>query len=106
MVNKQNLPTPDELLAEVLGNKLEASYDAIITQDPKTIELKNRARILSRHDISALILGETGTGKELVAKLLHGNRTGNFVAVNCGGIPDTLIEESFLAQSKEPLLVQ
>lgn len=97
---KLNLPTPDELFAQVLGDKIEVAYNAILTQDPGTIRLKDRAKILAKHEIPVLIIGETGTGKELFAQLLHGNRIGNFVAVNCGGIPDTLIEGEFFGSVK------
>ena len=44
---------------------------------------------------SILIVGETGTGKELVARYLHAHcnsRSGNFVALNCGGLPESLFE--------------
>ena len=44
--------------------------------------------------VPVVLLGETGTGKELVARAVHtmSGRTGAFVAVNCGGIPDALVE--------------
>ena len=56
-----------------------------------------RRLILNLADTSAsvLILGETGTGKELVARCFHeqsGNRPGHFVALNCGGLPEALFE--------------
>jgi len=56
-----------------------------------------RRKILRLADTSAdvMILGETGTGKELVARCLHDHssrRDRNFVAINCGGLPETLFE--------------
>jgi DNA-binding NtrC family response regulator len=56
-----------------------------------------RRKILKLADTSAdvMILGETGTGKELVARCLHDHshrRDRNFVAINCGGLPETLFE--------------
>ncbi|MES2937935.1 MAG: sigma-54 dependent transcriptional regulator [Pseudomonadota bacterium] len=56
-----------------------------------------RRTVLNLADTSAdvLIIGETGTGKELVARCLHDHSRrskGNFVAINCGGIPETLFE--------------
>lgn len=50
---------------------------------------------LADTNASLLIFGETGTGKELVARCLHdasARRDGNFVAINCGGLPETLVE--------------
>jgi len=89
----------DEILPEC-KSKLDKAYDSIITADPQTIDTKNLAKKLAPADLSVLILGETGTGKELFAKLLHGNRKGEFVSVNCGGIPETLIEGEFFGSVK------
>ncbi len=50
---------------------------------------------ISKSDSNVLILGESGTGKELIARAIHNlsnRRNGPFVAVNCGAIPDTLLE--------------
>lgn len=58
---------------------------------------------LARVDTSVLIRGESGTGKELVAQALHYNssrKQGPFVAVNCGAIPETLIESELFGYEK------
>ena len=58
---------------------------------------------LSKVDTSVLIRGESGTGKELVARALHFNshrKKGNFVAVNCGAIPENLIESELFGHEK------
>ncbi len=58
---------------------------------------------LARVDTSVLIRGESGTGKELVAQALHynsGRKQGPFVAVNCGAIPENLIESELFGYEK------
>src|SRR5256885_5337788 len=58
-------------------------------------QLRQMLTGLAQSAADVLIQGETGTGKELVARCLHeasARRDGNFVAVNCGGLPDTLFD--------------
>jgi len=73
--------------------------------------LSPQARLVRRHIMQAadnddpvLILGATGTGKELVARAVHryhvGRRNGRFVAVNCGAMPDELLESELFGHVK------
>src|SRR5688500_15746127 len=58
---------------------------------------------LGSQDVSILIQGESGTGKELVARALHergGRRTRRFVALNCGAIPESLIDSELFGHTK------
>lgn len=66
-------------------------------------EVFNLIYKLSKVDTTVLIRGENGTGKELVARAIHHNsyqKTGQFVAVNCGAIPENLIESEFFGHEK------
>ena len=58
-------------------------------------KVRKQVLLLAGTSADVMILGETGTGKELVARCLHDHsnrRDRNFVAINCGGLPDTLLE--------------
>ncbi len=74
--------------------------DKYITLDPETIAMKNGIQLLQGIDDPVLISGPTGTGKELLARALHGSRPGKFVAVNCTGLPDELIESELFGHTK------
>jgi PAS domain S-box-containing protein len=66
-------------------------------------EIYDLIETLGRVNLSVLIQGESGTGKELVARAIHqyGQRSGGpFIAVNCGAIPDTLIESELFGHVK------
>lgn len=65
------------------------------TGDPQVSSVIHKLRIIQGRDIPIMILGETGTGKDLLAQAIHNDSTRsdkNFVSVNCASIPETLIE--------------
>jgi len=67
----------------------------LIGQTPAIEHLRRTIRDIADTDVDVLIAGETGSGKEVVAQLLHDwgkRRKGNFVALNCGALPETVIE--------------
>jgi len=70
----------------------EAVLERYVGVSAATLDLKNKTRKLAMEDDAVLIQGPTGTGKELIARALHGSRTGKFVAVNCTALPSELIE--------------
>ena len=66
-------------------------------------KLRNTIRQIAGSDISVLILGENGTGKELLARAVHQQserKEGPFVAIDCGAIPDTLLESELFGHEK------
>jgi transcriptional regulator with GAF, ATPase, and Fis domain len=70
-------------------------FGDLIGASPAMLDVFARVRKVAPTDVSVLIAGETGTGKELIAREIHrrSNRAkGPFVAINCGAIPETLME--------------
>ncbi len=75
----------------------------LITRDPAFASLLDDMVPLARHDLSILVSGETGTGKELSARLLHDQSPrsrGPYFAVNCGAIPRELIESELFGHER------
>ncbi|KAA1180410.1 sigma-54-dependent Fis family transcriptional regulator [Rhizobium tropici] len=67
----------------------------LIGQTPAIERLRHTLRQIADTDVDVLVTGETGSGKEVVASLLHHwsrRAKGNFVALNCGALPETVIE--------------
>jgi sigma-54-specific transcriptional regulator len=76
------------------GTVLSIRAKAVIFSDPKSQELLEHIERVAPTEAAVLINGETGTGKELVARYIHeqSKRTGPFVAVNCGALSQSLAE--------------
>lgn len=71
---------------------IEAS---LLGRSPQIQEVRRLVSTLASTNVDVTIYGETGTGKDVVARCLHnhsGRRGGNYVAVNCGGLPESLVE--------------
>lgn len=69
-------------------------FPEIVGSSPGIVDLKARMTRVARLDLPVLVTGETGTGKELVARGLHrlGRPAGPFVPIDCGAIPEGLLE--------------
>jgi DNA-binding NtrC family response regulator len=94
-LSRQPLATEDRGAGDA-GLIAEFSSLGLIGQSPAFVSvLRRMSKIISALDVPVLIEGETGTGKELVARALHyrGRRSGGpFIPANCGAIPDSLVE--------------
>lgn len=66
----------------------------LIGQTPTMVEVRRRVAALAPTQVDVLLRGETGTGKEVVARAIHdaSGRTGPFVAINCGALPESIFE--------------
>ncbi len=86
-----------------LKKELAGRQGTIVGESPKLRAVLETARKVAVRDIPVLITGESGTGKELVARFLHEQsprRERKFFAVNCGAIPETLLESELFGHRK------
>lgn len=75
----------------------------ILTKSPRMENLLSQAKQIASSDVSVLIQGESGTGKELLAHALHqasARQHQPFVAINCGAIPENLLESELFGHTK------
>ena len=78
-------------------------FEGVVGTSQALREVLELARKLAQTNTSALITGETGTGKELVARAIHYNgitEHGRFVAINCAALPETLVESELFGHKR------
>jgi two-component system C4-dicarboxylate transport response regulator DctD len=88
------------------NRRLKAAHDSelqlpFIGQTPVMERLRGMVRQIAATEVDVLLTGETGTGKEVVASLLHGwsrRSRSNFVALNCGALPEQIIESELFGR--------
>ncbi|WNV04760.1 sigma-54 dependent transcriptional regulator [Candidatus Methylospira mobilis] len=89
-------PNPHEMALSIRAT-------ALVFEDSRSNELLERIRLVAPSEANVLIIGETGTGKELTARHVHElsrRRKGPFIAVNCGALTDSLVESELFGHEK------
>lgn len=103
-------PIDKEQLLSTINSALESAHSpdeswrsAIVTQSPLMNERLNQAERVAKSNVSVLITGPSGTGKELMAKAIHNasdRAKEAFVAINCGALPEQLLESELFGHAK------
>jgi DNA-binding NtrC family response regulator len=89
--------------AEEIGPKEAVTFDSLVTRNPAMLRTVNLARLVSATEARLLITGETGTGKDLLARAVHEHGVRHsrpFVAVNCASVVSELAESEFFGHEK------
>ncbi len=97
----KSLQTENRLLKQDL--KARFGYSNLIGASPRMIELYGLIRSIARTKTNVFVTGESGTGKELVARAIHfesDRKDAPFVAINCGAIPENLLESELFGHMK------
>jgi transcriptional regulator with GAF, ATPase, and Fis domain len=111
----QRIAFVSRMLASALGNRSlvkhllqndssqSAPHPALQTKSPACAEMVQRVRLYASADYTVLLRGETGSGKEVIARALHDlsrRSKGPFVPVNCAAIPEQLMESMLFGHEK------
>ncbi len=88
-----------------LKNQLEATYnlDKICVKSKVMYDILDKVMRIAKTDTSVLIYGQSGTGKELIARFIHENslrKTYPFIPVNCAALPETLLESELFGHER------
>jgi two-component system response regulator FlrC len=91
------------LAREVRRHGLAGCDDGFVAEDVRTRELKELARRVAASEVTVMINGPSGTGKEVLARFIHASSPragGPFVAINCAAIPESLLEATLFGYEK------
>lgn len=101
VLEQQRLLQRNEDLERRISQKEQETF--FVGESPRMKEFIETIKLVARTDITVLITGETGTGKELAARMIHSlsSRSGKpFVAVNCAAIPESILESELFGYRK------
>jgi two-component system, NtrC family, response regulator len=87
----------------LVSEQAQRGLEGLISNDPAMLQVCRLVERVAPTNATVLILGETGTGKELVARAIHNlsdRRAGPFVAINCAAIPEQLLESELFGHEK------
>ncbi len=100
-LERRELRQENLALKEELGKRF--SFEGLIGKSKAMQDVFTMVRKVAASPVKVLVTGESGTGKELVARAIHYNsdrRDGSFVPINCGAIPENLIESELFGHEK------
>jgi two-component system response regulator AtoC len=101
VIEKQKLKEEVKTLKRQLDSYVEA--DDILSTNPKVLRIKEIAKQVADTDVPVLISGESGVGKEVLARFVHNHSTRHdkpFVKVNCAALPDDLLESELFGYER------
>jgi len=87
----------------LLSTQVDSPISGIITRDPALIKVCRNVEKVAPSDASVILQGDSGTGKEILAKALHlssARKSKRFIAINCAAIPETLLESELFGYEK------
>ncbi len=93
----------DEALAQRAPISDDAWREAIVTRNPLMLRLLEQSHMVAQSDVSVLINGQSGTGKEVLAQAIHAaspRAAKPFIAINCGALPEQLLESELFGHAK------
>jgi len=93
----------DDALAHTIPAGEEMWRDTIVTRSPIMLRLLEQAHKVAQSDVSVLINGQSGTGKEVLAQAIHQASPRSkkaFIAINCGALPEQLLESELFGHAR------
>lgn len=93
----------DEAMRHSAPASNDAWREAIVTRSPLMQRLLEQAHMVAQSDVSVLINGQSGTGKEVLAKAIHAaspRAARPFIAINCGALPEQLLESELFGHAR------